>query len=171
MAVTVSRLLSERRRLAPIIQGQCKYPGHVEHAIPVHASRPSSMDTPGPSLAEHARSSSSAGEEESSSSMPPLPRSERPVDDDCKFANLPDDLLQRLALAGTRYPPPRPLSVPPRTSHDTTFSVDPENYIVSDGFRPRSRPPSFTSSRGSSQGPPEYRSRPPSLHAVLLVAP
>jgi hypothetical protein len=181
VAVTVRQLLHHRKSVSYVGDGQ--YPGHVEQAVPVIVSRPPQMMQPGWSLFETrpSRSEPTSSSYASRSSAPLLPPP-GPPSQDPKYANLPAGLVESMAILhpqaseGTTSPTDldeyvESDDVPPRASQETTGSMDPDQYMVSDGFRPCGRPPSYTSSRESSQGPPEYRSRPPSLHTVVLVGP
>lgn len=160
VTVAVRQLLDYRKSISA--KSAAQYPGYVEQAIPATVSSAPQMIQRGPSMLvrnPQAELPGPASRSESSSSSAPLLPPSIPSSQDPKYANMPAGIVESMAMA------------PPRTSQETTSSMDPDHYIVSDGFRPCERPPSYTSSRESSPGPPEYRSRPPSLHTVVLVGP
>jgi hypothetical protein len=164
VALTVIQLLQYRKTVSTIDRG--RHPGHIEQATPANISwaaaqmvnRGSMPPRDEPFRLERAAyvpspepSSSTASSLSSATIISPP--------NEPKYANMPAGIVQSMVATAAR------------TFEETISSMDPDSYIVADGFRPRERPPSYTSSRESSLGPPEYRSRPPSLHAVLLAAP
>jgi hypothetical protein len=73
---------------------------------------------------------------------------------------LPQPLSLTLPVALEQNPEPKYANLPPdmltgvrgRCSMETTASTNPDEYLISDGFRPLG-------------DPPEYSSRPPSIHS------
>lgn len=161
VVVTVLQLSKDQKSVSSTGDGH--YSGHVEEDIPTATSWVPRVDQPRPMPFERM----TYGEElpetnsnsQSSSSRTTLPPPTTPSSREPKYANMPAGIVESMALAISRV------------SMETTSSMDPDHYIVSDGFRPSGRPPSYRSSRESSLGPPEYRSRPPSLHAVVMGGP
>ena len=171
VTLTIRQLLIHRKLERSSTVSDSRYPGHVEQAIQTTLSRqPPQMMQRGRSLYHNTLPRpASTSSFDAAAGITPTPHPIGPLSQDPKYANLPAGLVDSMVVAGPPTPASRSSSVPPRISCETTSSMDPEQYMVSDGFRPGNRPPSYTSSRESSQGPPEYRSRPPSLHTVVLV--
>ena len=158
MAVTVFQLLNYRKSVVSTVGGQ--YAGQIEQDTPTTTWAPQMLQDGQTSIectilrVELPQPTSNSAP--SSSSAPRLPPTATSSQDP-KYANMPAGIVESMAVAASRM------------SLETTSSMDPDQYLVSDGFRPCERPPSYTSSRESSLGPPEYRSRPPSLHAIVMV--
>jgi hypothetical protein len=84
-----------------------------------------------------------------------LPQRPAPIEEP-KYANIPAEILASMAIG------------PSRVSQETTSSLDPDSYLVSDGFRRPEDPPAYSSRPGSLRTLPEYTSRPSSLYTVVL---
>lgn len=173
--LTAGQLLKYRKPASSVVGGQ--YPAHVEQAMPMDVSRPHRTIQRGRALIAAGPPRWGTTSASQALRSPPAPAPQDP-----KYANLPAGLVASMTVVPWRTPESAASTsepdqhaesddVLPRTSQETATSMDPDQYMVSDGFRPCGRPPSYTSSRESSQGPPEYRSRPPSLHTVVLVGP
>jgi hypothetical protein len=98
-----------------------------------------------------------------------LPQRPAPIDDP-KYANLPVELLANMVVAPSptdeETTPRGCAEITPRTSYETSSSLNPDRYIVSDGFRPPEEPPVYSSRPGSIRTLPEYSSRPSSVYGV-----